>query len=475
MEESLKPCVVPISELALVCLGYSPQPKERRQDGKYLLLGGRNIKDGRLVPTDKDSYIDDIPKNSFRRAIAQSGDIIVSTLFDRRKLYIYKSTDPRAVVNSSCAIIRAPNNNDYIISYLRTLKGQKQFLRDTSAATSGAFIPRLSIGSLSKIEVPLLPLKELQRLGDDHIESSTTDDLIKLRDELQSIDDIIVSKVAEQLKYSLREDDQFMLLPMEIDERESTADEAVVAEDDGADDLDRLELDDLPSDSDLDLSDVRIADREDVNLDIDLECEIPEPMEILSGEDKEIQKLKARHNQVIIYYEDRIKRINAQISTNDLKRRIAHGETSELEFKSSLRWNLKSKRDDKNLQLAVLKTIAAFCNTQGGELLIGVADDKTILGIDHDHFSNEDKFLLHLGNLITDKIIPNVSPSYVDYGIETIDDKKICQVVCKQSKEDVWLKADKNKPEAFYVRSGPESREMPPREAFRYIRERFKK
>jgi hypothetical protein len=93
MEKSSKPRVVPISELAIVCLGYSPRPKERRQDGKYLLIGGRNIKDGRLVTTDKDSYIDDISKNSFRRAIAQPGDIILSTLFDRRKLYIYKSTD----------------------------------------------------------------------------------------------------------------------------------------------------------------------------------------------------------------------------------------------------------------------------------------------------------------------------------------------------------------------------------------------
>jgi hypothetical protein len=52
-------------------------------------------------------YVDDIDRESFRRAIAKSGDVIVSTLFDRRKLYLYDKNDPPAVVNNSCTIIRA--------------------------------------------------------------------------------------------------------------------------------------------------------------------------------------------------------------------------------------------------------------------------------------------------------------------------------------------------------------------------------
>src|SRR5262245_47038434 len=56
---------------------------------------------------------------------------------------------------------------------------------------------------------------------------------------------------------------------------------------------------------------------------------------------------------------------------------------------------------------------AAFCNTGGGELLIGVGDDQTILGIEHDHFANNDKFLLHLRNLVTDKPIPASSNTWI--------------------------------------------------------------
>jgi predicted HTH transcriptional regulator len=109
-----------------------------------------------------------------------------------------------------------------------------------------------------------------------------------------------------------------------------------------------------------------------------------------------------------------------------------------------------------------------------GELLIGVSDDQTILGIQHDHFANNDKFLLHLRNLITDKLIPNVV-QYVEYAVVPCDDKQICQITCKPSKDDIWLKPDKNTPEMFYVRSGPSSAELPPREAIRYIREHFQK
>src|SRR5438105_8031082 len=177
--------VVPLGQIAAVVTGYSPRRDERKKTGKYLLLGGRNIKDGRLARTPKDNYIDDVPKGSFQRAVAQAGDVIVSTLFDTRKLYVYRDDDPPAVVNNSCAIIRAPEKNDYIISYLRTLEGKKKFLSDATRATRGTFIPHLSIASLAGIEIPLLPLSELQRLGDQHIQLSPTADLIKLRAELE--------------------------------------------------------------------------------------------------------------------------------------------------------------------------------------------------------------------------------------------------------------------------------------------------
>ncbi|HAM57915.1 MAG TPA: type I restriction endonuclease subunit R, partial [Candidatus Rokubacteria bacterium] len=76
---------------------------------------------------------------------------------------------------------------------------------------------------------------------------------------------------------------------------------------------------------------------------------------------------------------------------------IKRGESRTLEFKSTLRWNLKEDRqDDKAVTHAVLKTIAAFLNTEGGDLLIGVADDGSIAGIERDRLESDDKFMRHL-------------------------------------------------------------------------------
>ena len=67
---------------------------------------------------------------------------------------------------------------------------------------------------------------------------------------------------------------------------------------------------------------------------------------------------------------------------------IKRGESKTLEFKSTLRWNLKENRqDDKFITHAVLKTVAAFLNTDGGDLLIGVADDGAIVGIEADRIA----------------------------------------------------------------------------------------
>ncbi|MFQ5828043.1 MAG: RNA-binding domain-containing protein [Candidatus Methylomirabilia bacterium] len=72
-------------------------------------------------------------------------------------------------------------------------------------------------------------------------------------------------------------------------------------------------------------------------------------------------------------------------------------ESKTLEFKSSLRWNLKEDRkDDAHVTHAVLKTIAAFLNTEGGDLLIGVADDRTVFGIERDGLENDYRFMRHL-------------------------------------------------------------------------------
>jgi hypothetical protein len=177
---------------------------------------------------------------------------------------------------------------------------------------------------------------------------------------------------------------------------------------------------------------------------------------------------------MITFFRDKIRATEKQIATDDLASRIGQGETKNLEFKSSLRWNSFKQGFDKEIENAALKAIVAFCNTDGGELLIGVADDGGILGIESDAFANSDKFLLHLRNLIMNRIGANVF-RLVDYKAVPVEGKVICQILCKPSNEPVWLKSDKSSPEQFFVRYGPSSTELKPKEAVAYIQNHFKK
>lgn len=63
---------------------------------------------------------------------------------------------------------------------------------------------------------------------------------------------------------------------------------------------------------------------------------------------------------------------------------IAAGESKVVEFKSTARKNLHTGDKDPKIEWATLKTLAGFMNAHGGTLLIGVADDGGIVGIEED-------------------------------------------------------------------------------------------
>ncbi len=63
---------------------------------------------------------------------------------------------------------------------------------------------------------------------------------------------------------------------------------------------------------------------------------------------------------------------------------IAIGENSELEFKSSVRWDTVHQKINKALFDVIAKTITGMLNSNGGFLLIGVKDDGQILGVEQD-------------------------------------------------------------------------------------------
>ncbi len=91
---------------------------------------------------------------------------------------------------------------------------------------------------------------------------------------------------------------------------------------------------------------------------------------------------------------------------------IGAGEGYNLEFKTSLRWDIRQEKKNPAIEHASLKTISAFLNSSGGHLLIGVEDNGRVEGVEIDKFENDDKFLLHFWNLVKASMGQEVTPLY---------------------------------------------------------------
>ena len=149
---------------------------------------------------------------------------------------------------------------------------------------------------------------------------------------------------------------------------------------------------------------------------------------------------------------------------------VAQGETGDLEFKSSLRVNLHSGSRDTRIELSVLKTLAAFLNTDGGVLIIGVADDGSPVGLDVDEFANEDKMALHLVNIVNTRMGPTIMTD-VHTRFDDLDGQRVMVCQCGKASQAVFVKDEKM--ERFYVRTGPSTTELTPSQTQEYIKQRF--
>lgn len=148
---------------------------------------------------------------------------------------------------------------------------------------------------------------------------------------------------------------------------------------------------------------------------------------------------------------------------------IENGESETVEFKSTLRTNLETGEKDKRMERAVLKTVVAFLNTDGGTLLVGVSDDGCICGIDEESFESRDKMNLHMTNLISSQIGNEFLP-FIDFKLVNFENVAAMKVDCRPTEKPVFLR--EGKIETYFVRSGPSSVELTGMDLINYVNNR---
>lgn len=153
-----------------------------------------------------------------------------------------------------------------------------------------------------------------------------------------------------------------------------------------------------------------------------------------------------------------------------IKLMISKGEGPKIEFKSSIRTNLHTNSFDKNIENSILKTLVAYLNTEGGVLIVGVSDNKEIIGLDKDSFVSDDKLKLHLNNMIKNSIGAQFM-HFVNYDLIEVEGKKVLKIECMPSNRRVFLKDNGN--EEFYIRNGPSTIKLSGNPLIDYINNRF--
>ena len=158
---------------------------------------------------------------------------------------------------------------------------------------------------------------------------------------------------------------------------------------------------------------------------------------------------------------------------DELEVLVDGGESDTLEFKATLRKNLRTGKVDAAVLGSSLKTIAGFLNADGGVLAIGVADDGSVTKdvVSVDELDNRDKYLRHLFTKMKEAF-GEATAAGVTARFERLRGNWVCVVRCGNSGVPVFAALRKDL-EEFFVRSGPGTLSLSIREAVRYIRQRF--
>lgn len=159
---------------------------------------------------------------------------------------------------------------------------------------------------------------------------------------------------------------------------------------------------------------------------------------------------------------------------------VQRGESDSLEFKSSARWNMRTGKRDDAMETVIAKTVAAFMNSGGGTLLIGVDDDGRLIGMGPDYSTlktpDSDRFELWIRDMWGQRMgtnaaaLPRLDFSEASDPQEGYERQEVCRVTIPPSPHHVYLRGPKGKGEAeLWVRVGNSTRRLEVADAVQYV------
>lgn len=127
------------------------------------------------------------------------------------------------------------------------------------------------------------------------------------------------------------------------------------------------------------------------------------------------------------------------------------------------------------MEYVIMKTVAAFLNTEGGTLLIGVDDNGKITGLKADYKTlgkKQDKDVFE--NWLTGLLLDNIGKEfslYLRIHFHLLENQEIARILVTPAPKPVYVKEENQ--ETFYIRTGNSTRALNTREAIEYIRTKW--
>jgi schlafen family protein len=153
-------------------------------------------------------------------------------------------------------------------------------------------------------------------------------------------------------------------------------------------------------------------------------------------------------------------------------------ESDTVEFKSSLRWDYKQQRANTDLEREVIKGVVGFLNSEsGGTLIIGVDDDKQVLGLERDYSTlgqrkNRDGFQQRLQQTLLSAIGERCCAKWVKVRFCSVQGNDVCVITVNSASEPIFFE-ERGREGSMYVRVGNTTRPLSPKESVAYASARW--
>ncbi|WP_420443048.1 HsdR family type I site-specific deoxyribonuclease [Candidatus Poriferisodalis sp.] len=157
-----------------------------------------------------------------------------------------------------------------------------------------------------------------------------------------------------------------------------------------------------------------------------------------------------------------------------LTEELLGGETREVEYKQTARWNVREQRKDRAMEEVVVKTVAGMLNDHGGTLMIGVTDGGEPVGLGDDYAlvrpPNADGFVNWLDTLFENNL-GHVGANRLTIRMDQVDGHDICRIDIPASSRPIWVKNPKGT-DTLYQRRNNSTRAIPADEIESFLTDR---